>query len=58
MKHKLLTLTISLLMLTGLILIGISLDKILKLDKVFLLTGIGLGLLINARYLETIRKDD
>jgi F0F1-type ATP synthase assembly protein I len=44
--------------LAGLILIGISVDKIFNKDRFFLLTGLGLGLLINARYLETVRQDE
>jgi hypothetical protein len=46
------------LVLAGLILIGISVDKILNKDGIFLLTGLGIGLLVNARYLETVRHDD
>ena len=58
MKNKILIAAICISVIAGLVFIGISADKIFKTNGTFILTGIGIGLLIVARYLELKRNDD
>ncbi|RNA60448.1 hypothetical protein D1631_18295 [Chryseobacterium nematophagum] len=58
MKHKFLVILISVLIILGFLLIGISVDILLNKNYSFLIIGLGTGLLAIAVYLEILRRDE
>jgi len=58
MKHKFLIILISVLIILGFLLIGISVDILLNMNYSFLIIGLGTGLLVIAVYLEILRRDE
>jgi len=58
MKHNFLIILISVLIILGFLLIGISVDILLNMNYSFLIIGLGTGLLVIAMYLEVLRRDE